>query len=194
MLKLFSSKPEERTPTEAGPSPAEMHGRAAEIGDAAAYGWEVVWEALKTEPPSDDPSTLTQELGLDDERSIRTGYEKRGMPATEFSGTRHGRQVALRIGIVPDIRGKGMTEVEVETAVAPFRIRAKDGRLFGEPGAMPEVEEMLGELTPAPRVWRDVVVEGGPDGIRARRPVTSHPQGYVYDLWLVERLADRLGA
>ena len=59
---------------------------------------------------------------------------------------------------------------------------------------MPEVEQALGELAPAPRVWRDIVVEGGPEGIRARRPVTSHPQGYVYDLWLVERLADRLGA
>jgi hypothetical protein len=49
-------------------------------------------------------------------------------------------------------------------------------------------------LAPAPVVWRDLVVEGGPDGILARRPVTAHPQGYVYDLWLVERLADRLGA
>ena len=45
-------------------------------------------------------------------------------------------------------------------------------------------------------VWRDLVVEGGPDGILARRPITmkANPQGYVYDLWLVERLADRLGA
>ena len=34
----------------------------------------------------------------------------------------------------------------------------------------------------------------GPDGIIARPPVTAHPQGYVYDLWLVERLADRMGA
>jgi hypothetical protein len=59
---------------------------------------------------------------------------------------------------------------------------------------MPEVEAALGELAPDVRIWRDLVVEGGPDGIRARRPVTAHPQGYVYDLWLVERLADRLGA
>jgi hypothetical protein len=41
----------------------------------------------------------------------------------------------------------------------------------------------------APSVWREVTVEGGPDGILARRPVTAHPQGYIYDLWLVERLA-----
>ena len=43
-------------------------------------------------------------------------------------------------------------------------------------------------------MWRDVEIDGGPDGIIARRPVKAHPQGYVYDLWLVERLADRLGA
>jgi hypothetical protein len=193
MLKLFRANSEGTMQAVAEPPAADMYGRAAEIDDAAAYGWEVVWEALKTEPPSEDPSAITQELGLDEERSIRPGYEKRGMPATEFSGTRHGRRVALRIGIVPDIRGKGMTEVEIETAVAPFRVDAQDGRLVADPGAMPEIEEMLGEFAPAPKVWRDVVVEGGQDGIRARRPVTSHPQGYVYDLWLVEQLADRLG-
>jgi hypothetical protein len=87
-----------------------------------------------------------------------------------------------------------MNEVQIETSVAPFRIEAKDGRLVAGAGAMPEVEAMLGELVPDARIWRELVVEAGPDGIRARRPVTAHPQGYVYDLWLVERLADRLGA
>jgi hypothetical protein len=170
-----------------------MHGRAAEIADPAGLEWDVLWEALKTQPPDDDSLVLTQELGLDEERSIRSGFE-RALPATEFSGTRNGRSVALRIGIVPTARGKGMNEVEIETSVAPFRIEAKDGRLVAGAGALPEVEAMLGELVPDARIWRDLVVEGGPDGIRARRPVTAHPQGYVYDLWLVERLADRLGA
>jgi hypothetical protein len=191
MLKLFRARSTDQP--QAGPPPTEMRGRAAEIADAGALGWEVVWEALKTEPPADNPSTLTQELGLDDERSVRVGYEK-SLPGTEFSGTRHGRSVAVRIGIVPSIRGKGMNEVEVDAAVAAFRMGAENGSLVAEPGAMPEVAEVLAELAPSPKVWRDVVVEGGPEGIRARRPVTSHPQGYVYDLWLVERLADRLGA
>jgi hypothetical protein len=191
MPKLFRARSTDLV--QAGPSPTEMRGRAAEIADVGTLGWEVIWEALKTEPPADNASTLTQELGLDEERSVRVGYEK-SLPGTEFSGTRHGRAVALRIGIVPSVRGKGMNEVEVDAAVAPFRIGAEGGRLVAEPGAMPEVEELLGGLAPAPKVWRDVVVEGGPDGIQARRPVTSHPQGYVYDLWLVERLADRLGA
>ena len=191
MLKLFRTRSDDRA--KATPTPAEIRGRSPGVADAAAFGWEVVWESLKTEAPSEDASTLTQELGLDQETSVRVGYEK-SLPGTEFSGTRHGRNVALRIGIVPSIRGKGMNEVEVAASVPPFRIGAENGRLVAEPGAVPEVDEVLAGLAPAPKVWREVVVEGGPDGIRARRPVTSHPQGYVYDLWLVERLADHLGA
>ena len=193
MLKLFRPRTEDRPTMAAGPASTEMRGRAVEIADPAGLEWDVLWEALKTQPPDDDSLVVTQELGLDEERSIRSGFE-RALPATEFSGTRNGRSLALRIGIVPTARGKGMNEVEVETCVAPFRIEARDGRLVAAPGAMPEVEAALGELAPDARIWRDLVVEGGPDGIRARRPVTAHPQGYVYDLWLVERLADRLGA
>jgi hypothetical protein len=170
-----------------------MRGRAAEIADVGGYDWEVVWEALKTEPPADDPSTITQELGLGEEREISQGHAP--MPATEFSGTRHGRRVALRLGVVPSmLRGRGVNEVQVEASVAPFRVRDDHGRLVAEPGAVPGVEEFLAGLAPAPAEWREVEVEGGPDGILARRPVTAHPQGYVYDLWLAERLADRLGA
>ena len=170
-----------------------MRGRSAEIADPGEYGWEVVWEALKTEPPAESPSTITQELGLGEEQEITQQYGD--MPATEITGTRNGRRVALRIGVVPSAwRERGAYEVEVEAAVAPFRVGADDGRLVAERGALPEVEEFLGGLAPAPDVWREVTVEGGPDGILARRPVTAHPQGYVYDLWLVERLAERLGA
>jgi hypothetical protein len=169
-----------------------MRGRASEIADPATFGWEVVWEALKTEPPAAN-STITQELGLDEEQEITQEFAE--MPATQFSGIRHGRRVALRIGVVPSMwREKGANEVHMEAQVAPFRVRADDGRLVAEPGAPPEVEEVLAALAPAPEVWREVDVEGGADGILARRPVTAHPQGYVYDLWLVERLADRLGA
>jgi hypothetical protein len=47
-----------------------MRGRAAEVADAGGYNWDILWEALKTEPPADDPSTITQELGLGEEREI----------------------------------------------------------------------------------------------------------------------------
>ena len=42
-------------PAHDGPLPAEMRGRADEITDPAAMRCEAVWEALKTEPPSDHP-------------------------------------------------------------------------------------------------------------------------------------------
>jgi hypothetical protein len=191
-LPLFGRKSKGRD--RPGPPPAEMRGRAAEITDPAGLDWEVVWEALKTEPPADDPATIAQELGLGEEREVSQAAE---MPATELSGTRHGRRAALRMGVVPSgWRDRGATEVQVEAAVAPFRVEADGGRLVAEPGASTELEEALGELAPAPDVWRDLTVEGGPDGILARRAITmkGNPQGYVYDLWLVERLADRLGA
>lgn len=173
-----------------------MRGRAAEISDPGALGWEVVWEALKTEEPADDPNTIAQELGLDEERELNLPKQVGGY-ATEMSGTRHGRSVKLRLGVMPSMwRNQPATEVEIDSPVAPFSIHGDGGRLVMDSGGLPEVDEVLAGLAQSPKVWHDVVVEGGPDGILARRPIKmkSHPQGYVYDLWLVERLADRLGA
>ena len=168
-----------------------MRGRAAEIPDAGAVGWEVVWEALKTEPPDEGSSTITQELGLDEEHDISQGTD---VPGTEFSGTRNGRRVQLRMGVVPFGLGKrAVNEVHIDAPVAPFSASADGDRLVAEPSGLSEIDEFLAGLAPA-RAWRKTSVEGGPDGILARRPITAHPQGYVYDLWLVERLADRLGA
>src|SRR3954469_20931071 len=107
------------------------------------------------------------------------------MAATEFSGTRHGRDVALRVGVVPSTwRDRGANEVQVKASVSPFQLHEDDGRLVAEPGAPSEVEELLAALAPAPDVWRDVAVEGGPDGILARPAYQdeANPQGYVYDL------------
>jgi hypothetical protein len=176
----------------AGPPPAEMRGRAAEISDPGMFGWEVLWEALKTEAPADEPSTLTQELGLDSEQEIISPYGG-SMYGTEFSGTRHGRHVALRMGVIPGIRGNGYNEVHVDASVAPLRLRTVDGRPTVESGSSSELKAVLAELAAAPEAWRKLEVDGGPNGIVARRPVTAHPQGYLYDLWLIERLADRLG-
>jgi hypothetical protein len=173
-----------------------MRGRAAEITDPGALDWEVVWEALKTEEPAEDPNTLAQELGLDEEHEVHLPKAVGGY-ATEMAGTRNGRAVKLRLGVMPSmVRNQPVTEVLIESPVTAFSVHAEDGRLTAEPGALPEVEEVLAGLAPSPAVWRDVEVEGGPDGIRARRPIKAkgHPQGYVYDLWLSERLADRLGA
>jgi hypothetical protein len=101
------------------------------------------------------------------------------------------------MGVVPSAwRDRGANEVQVQASVVPFQLHEDDGRLVAEPGAPSEVEELLAGLAPSPDVWLDLEVEGGMDGILARRPIKmkANPQGYVYDLWLVERLADCLGA
>ena len=100
-----------------------MRGRAADISDPGPLEWQVVWEALKTEPPADDPSTLTQELGLDHEQEIRWEWGRQSDYGTEFSGNRHGRHVALRLGVIPGVREKGMNEVRIDVPVASFRVR-----------------------------------------------------------------------
>ena len=133
-MGLFSrrSKDKERS----GPPPAEMRGRAGEIDDPSPLEWEVVWEALKTEAPDDSSSALTQELGLGEEREL--SQTTTHFPATEFSGSRNGREVALRMGVVPSVwRDRGANEVQVRAAVAPFQVREDDGRLVAEPGAPP---------------------------------------------------------
>jgi hypothetical protein len=60
VMKLF--RRQSKTAAQTGPPPAEMRGRAAEIADPAALDWEVVWEALKTEPPAENAATITQDF------------------------------------------------------------------------------------------------------------------------------------
>jgi hypothetical protein len=96
------------------------------------------------------------------------------------------------MGIVPRISGKGYDEVHVAAAVAPFRLGISDGRPTVEDGASPALERVLDGLAAAPDTWRGLELEGGSGGIVARRPVTAHAQGYLSDLWLIERIADRL--
>src|SRR5215218_8721122 len=111
-----------------------MRGRAAEIDDPGALDWQVVWEALKTEAPADSPNTLAQELGLDEERDIPLP-DPVGGSGTELGGTRHRRSVKLRLGVIASQwRDRPVTDVQVESPVAPFRVGANDGRLVAEPG------------------------------------------------------------
>jgi hypothetical protein len=190
-LRFFRAATSEAAP--AGPPPAEMRGRASQISDPSPYRWEVIWEALKIQPPADQPGTLTQELGLDQEQEIAPGWSGMGGYATELSGTRHGRPVALRMGVFPRIHGGGYNEVQLKVPVPQFRLHEQDGRPTVESGGTPELAGMLAALASAAKVWRKLEVEGGLEGILARRPVTAHPQGYLYDLWLIERIAEQLG-
>jgi hypothetical protein len=106
--------------------------------------WEVVWGALKTEPPAE---TLDHHSGARARRRGRVIQTNADVLATAFAGIRHGRHVALRMGVVPSmVRARGYNEVRVDAPVAPFRIRESGQRPVAEPGAPPEVEDVLAAL------------------------------------------------
>ena len=81
--------------------------------------------------------------------AITSDYGGPSWYATEFSGTRHGRHVALRMGVIPRIRGNGYNEVHVTAPVAPFRLRVTDGRPAVQEGSSPDVEQLVASLAPA---------------------------------------------
>jgi hypothetical protein len=57
------------------------------------------------------------------------------------------------------------------------------------------VGDAVAALTSEPRLWKDVHVVGGPEGIVVKHPIktSTHPQAWIYDLWLAERIADLVG-
>jgi hypothetical protein len=80
-------------------------------------------------------------------------------------------------------------------AAPDFELNADDGRLNPNPGAPGEVTGVVTDLSPAPDVWHELRVVGGSKGIVASRGASADfLGGWIYDLWLLERLAARLEA
>jgi hypothetical protein len=73
-----------------------------------------------------------------------------------------------------------------------FELRGEDGVLRTAGDAPGRVADLTGELSRAPDVWRELRVVAGPEGIVATRPSAATVPGWIYDLWLLERLAERL--
>jgi hypothetical protein len=174
----------------AGPPAAAMRGRAADIADAGAVPWEVLWEALKLDAPDPADDGLAAELGLREETWLD--------PAADFGGTRmigvrNGRQVEIRMGHTTRGLSGGRVQVTlVRAATQPFGVTADDGALIVDGTA---AASLVSGFAPS-RAWDDMVLRGGPEGVVARRPISMRGQqaGWVYDLWLCERLAGALGA
>jgi hypothetical protein len=85
--------------------------------------------------------------------------------------------------------------VWVSAATPPLSIRASDGRLSVEGTATPEVAAFVAGLQAQPKLWKNVHLVGGPEGIVVKRPLKTfvHPQGWIFDLWLAEHLAHLAG-
>jgi hypothetical protein len=171
----------------AGPPAAEMRGRADAIADAGAVPWEVLWAALKTEP--EGAGDLTGELGLE---ICDSSLVVMGECGQRIAGMRHGRLVEIRIGETARMTSTGGVQVTWLRAATPaFALDAEAGAVVAD---HPDVHGVVASFA-ASRAWDDMEMRGGADGIVARRRTTVHGQaaGWAYDLWLCERIADRIG-
>ena len=185
--------------------PAELEqwrGRSSEIEDAGQMAWEVVLESLKTEPdPELDDNMEIQDLvmaplGLafdeDDTRGTRSDALR--MATSIFHGTRHGRPVLMNQGSQRSGQ-KGAEVVWICATTPDLSIRADDGRLVADGDLPSSLAAALDRVTAQPKLWRDLHLVGGSEGIVIKRPfkTSMHPQAWIYDLWLGERVADLVG-
>ncbi len=183
----------------ASPSQAELsawRGRSRDISDAGTLPWQTLFAALEAADAADPNDDLpTAALGL---RAREFRGEWSDVETTRLSGVRHGRQVEIRLGGSDHgWSSAGAMVVWVRAAMPDFQaLGSRAGTFAVDPGAPPAALGTLIALTPQPEVWNDVLVRGGAEGLVTHRKITAraNPRGYLYALWLLERLADTFGA
>jgi hypothetical protein len=178
-------------------------GSAAQITDAGSIGWPSLLEALSVRVDRDQgdrgpapENSVSERLGLKAPPVVG-----RFQPNLIY-GTRHGRQVFIRIGIdetyLSGFSTRHMRQITVLRVDAPdFELVGDDGVLRAESDVPVALRAVLQALRPSPDVWDGLLVVGGPEGIVASRPVPHRVRvqfQWLYDLWLVERIADSLHA
>ena len=113
-----------------------------------------------------------------------SGMRSRVSGASVMEGERHGRKVHIALG--------GDHQTRIEGEVPAFEITQKGGRLIGLTRRSRRVARVLEPLGESDR-WKKLrEVKGGAGGITAVRKVDAH-NGWMWDLWLCERLAEELG-
>jgi hypothetical protein len=168
-----------------------MRGRADAIPDAGAVPWQVLWEAMKVAPQDPEAESLTHELGLDAGDQERLGWAGAdAVRGDRYFGTRHGRQVEVRVQAAT--RGLRATPIQAtwtRAATAPLHVTAADGAFALSGAADPAATEFIMSLGASP-AWDHLVLRAGPDGVATQRRTTAYGQnvGWLYDLWLAERL------
>lgn len=180
-------------------------GSAAEITDGARYSVEGLRKALAIRPEDHGP---TDEAPHDEGwAGTMLGLRSKMTSATEvleahfYWGERPQGRVFIRIG--PDEKVEGGTVLgsnrHIRQFVAllvdspEFKLTFPDGRPEVVAGSLPGSEAVFAEMAASSGIWQDVAAQGGPEGIVFSRDAISAPDFWVYDLWLVERLARELG-
>jgi hypothetical protein len=177
--------------------PGLARSSAAELTDAGPHDWSSVLEALSV-PPAEEVPDRTGEDMFGAQLGLRTIIVTGGayQPNVMF-GSRLGRSVEIRLGhddkiVTVDTGMRHLREVTIVGAHSPrFELRGAGGRLAPQGEAPAGVREVLSQLSPA-AVWNKLRIVAGDEGLVANRPMSTQPYGWVYDLWLLERLADHL--
>ena len=113
-------------------------------------------------------------------RGFQDGMRSDVQGSTVLEGERHGHPVRLELGRTQ------RTEVRVE--VPSFEVGRKGERLVAPASAPAAVKQMIEGLGPSSR-WKKLQrVQGGSEGIVVERKPDSE-SGWMWDLWLAERLA-----
>jgi hypothetical protein len=112
-------------------------------------------------------------------RVVGPGMQKQITGAAVYEGTRHGRNVRLRLA--------SKTTTQIAGSFPGFTIRNRSGKLQPAANAPPVVKAVVATL-PASPLWTGVNVHGGDDGIVVERK--DNRSSWMCDLWLAERLAD----
>jgi hypothetical protein len=194
-----------RGPLTKGDPSARAPGSAAEIADGGQVPVFELFAALRVaEVPELDAEGEPNDvagLGLKLHEGS-TGYRtdltsSPGRPQI-IEGKRNGHQVFIRqgeVGHTLSLFGRMRHITAVRVAAPDFELNADNGRLNPKPGAPGEVMGVVTDLSPAPDVWHELRVVGGSEGIVASRGAsTDFLGGWIYDLWLLERLAAKLEA
>ena len=182
---------------------ALARGSAAGIPDGGAYTGEALLRALSIKPedhgpdgegnPHDEGWAATM-LGLRSKVSSSTDLLEPHL----YWGPRAGGQVFVRIG--PDEKVAGGSELYSErhlrsitvlrVEAAGFELEGASGRPRAVGAAPPALAGALDPIATNPDLWDRLLVVGGAKGIVATRPSGGAEfGGWVYDLWLLERLA-----
>lgn len=176
-------------------------GSAGSIGDGGRYSTEALRRALSIAEedwgPVDDlphnEGAAGEALGL--KTKINTSSEL--LDPNLMWGTREYGQVFVRIG--PDEKIEGGTELYSNRHIrqittlrvdAPeFVMAERGGRPAIIEGSAPGIDAALSRIESNPAVWEGFTAKGGPEGIVCSRQLVSEPDFWVYDLWLLERIA-----
>ncbi len=192
-------------PLAGGDPSARAPGSAAEIVDGGQVPVSELFAALRVaEVPELDaegePNDIAG-LGL----TLHEGYtptdsSRHGRPQV-IMGKRNGHQVFVRQGQIgdttmPGVEGRKLRHITTVRVDAPeFELRADDGRLVPSDVAPGEVMGVIADLSPSPDVWHELRIVGGSKGIVASRGISrDFLGGWIYDIWLLERLAAKLEA